>query len=383
MEFSKIVITGGPCAGKTTGLSYVERELTKIGYKVVFLNESATEIILNGANHTDFETNEDFETAIVRLQIEKEQIYEDICKTLPNEKVILICDRGVMDCKAYTVGDEFSNILKKLNKEEIQLRDNYHAVFHLVTAAKGAEEFYTKANNNARRENIEEARLADDKTMQCWTGHPHFRAIDNSTNFENKMKRLVKEICIAIGEPAPLEIERKFLIEKPDIKMLESLPNCGKVDIIQTYLVSDENEEKRVRQRGTDGSYIYTLTTKTHISDIKRIETEKRITEREYLTLLNEADTNVHQIKKTRYCIMHNNKYFEIDIYPFAHNTAICEIELSEENETFEMPEFIKVTKEVTNDKRFSNYAFSKQIPDEMLNENLINKTLSRKLKQK
>ena len=38
MGFSKIVITGGPCAGKTTGLSYVERELTKLGYKVVFLN---------------------------------------------------------------------------------------------------------------------------------------------------------------------------------------------------------------------------------------------------------------------------------------------------------------------------------------------------------
>ena len=379
MQFTKIVITGGPCAGKTTGLSYVERELTKIGYKVIFLNETATEIILSGADNTAFTNNEDFETQIIKLQLEKEKFYEKMCKTLPNEKVILICDRGVMDCKAYTNDEEFSTILNKLNLEEIQLRDNYDAVFHLVTAAKGAEEFYTKANNAARRENLEEARLADDKTMQCWMGHPHFRAIDNSTNFENKMKRLVKEICVCLGEPKPLEIERKFLIEKPDVEILTSIPNCSRVDIIQTYLISDQNEEKRVRQRGLDGSYIYTLTTKTHISDIKRIETEERITQREYLTLLNDADTNVHQIRKTRYCIMHNNKYFEVDIYPFSKNTAICEIELASEDETFEMPEYVKVIKEVTDDKRFSNYAFSKQIPEEMLSSSLLAKASMRK----
>lgn len=366
MKFTKIVITGGPCAGKTTGLSYVERELTKFGYKVVFLNETATEIILSGANHTAFKTNEDFETQIVALQLEKEKFYEKMCKTLPNDKVILICDRGVMDCKAYMTDQEFANILNKLDLEEIQLRDTYDAVFHLVTAAKGAEEFYTQANNAARRENIEEAIMADDKTMNCWTGHPHFRAIDNSTNFENKMKRLVKEICVVLGEPKPLEIERKFLIEKPNLESLDKMKNCSKVDIIQTYLTSEQNEEKRVRQRGKDGSYIYTVTTKTHISDTKRIETEKRISQREYLTLLNDANTNLHQIRKTRYCLMHNHKYYEIDTYPFAKNTAICEIELADETETFKMPEFIKVIKEVTDDNRFSNYAFSTHIPEEM-----------------
>ncbi|MBR6779042.1 MAG: AAA family ATPase [Clostridia bacterium] len=381
MHFSKIVITGGPCAGKTTGLSFVERELTKIGYKVIFLNETATEIILSGARNDVFKNNEDFELSIIKLQLEKEKFYEDMCKSLPYEKVILICDRGVMDCKAYTEGEEFANILKKLNLEEIQLRDNYDAVFHLVTAAKGAEEFYTNANNQARRENLQQAIIADDKTMNCWMGHPHFRAIDNSTNFENKMKRLVKEICVSLGEPNPLEIERKYLIQKPNIELLENLNNCSKVDIIQTYLISEPNEEKRVRQRGLNGSYIYTLTTKTHISDIKRIETETRISQREYLTLLNNADTNVHQIKKTRYCIMHNNKYFEIDIYPFAKSTAICEIELADENESFEIPEFINILKEVTNDKRFSNYAFSKQIPDEMISNTLLSKIIINKAK--
>ena len=76
---------------------------------------------------------------------------------------------------------------------------------------------------------------------------------------------------------------------------------------------------------------------------------------------------------------MHNNKYFEIDIYPFSQNTAICEIELASEDETFEMPKYVKVIKEVTDDKRFSNYAFSKQIPEEMLSSSLLSKASMRK----
>jgi Tfp pilus assembly protein PilE len=40
----------------------------------------------------------------------------------------------------------------------MQLRDRrYEAVIHLVTAAQGAEEFFTNQNNEARYESIEEA----------------------------------------------------------------------------------------------------------------------------------------------------------------------------------------------------------------------------------
>ena len=365
MEITKIAITGGPCGGKTTGLSYIERYFTKLGYKVVFIGETATELILSGLNGNTFENNAEFEKSIIKLQLLKEQYYYDICKTLPYDKVLLVCDRGGMDCKTYTSAEDFAKILEELNLSEVDLRDNYDGVFHLVTAAKGAEEFYTTANNNARQETLEEAAALDDKTINSWTGHPHLRVIDNSTNFENKLKRLVQEICGCIGKPVPFEIERKFLIEKPDLEILNSLPNCNKVDIIQTYLQTD-GDETRIRQRGSNGNYIYTITTKKTISKSKRIENERRITEREYLTYLTTADTSMHQIKKTRYCLMHDNKYFEIDIYPFAKNRAICEIELLSEDESFDFPPFIKVVKEVTEDKSFSNYSFAKTIPDEM-----------------
>lgn len=366
MEIKKIVITGGPCGGKTTGISYIEQELSKIGYKVVFVNETATEYILNGITPTTLDNNVDFECGIVRLQLLKEKFYESIAKQIKSEKVIMICDRGVMDCKSYMSDEEYKTILKKLDLDEIQLRDTYDAVFHLTTTAKGAEEFYTTANNEARRENLQEAIDADTRTLNAWIGHPHLRVIDNSTNFEGKIKRLFREICSFLGEPEPHEIERKFLVKKPNLTDLENLPNVKKVDIIQTYLNSDTNEETRVRQRGTNGSYIYTVTTKRHISDIKRIEYERRISIREYLELLNNADTSLHQIRKTRYLIQENNQYFELDVYPFANNTAILEIELSSEEDSIHAPKSIEIIKEVTNDKTFSNYALARNIPNEL-----------------
>lgn len=195
MKINKIVITGGPCAGKTTGLSYLEQELTKIGYKVVFLNESATELILNGLDRRSSKTNLDFERNIIDLQVEKERLYMDYCRNLQYDNVLLVCDRGVMDCKCYMTDCEFDTALKQLNLNSIQVRNNYDAVFHLVTSAKGAEQAYTLSNNKARYETVEQAIKSDEKTMNAWSGHPHLRVIDNSTNFENKMKRLVKEIC--------------------------------------------------------------------------------------------------------------------------------------------------------------------------------------------
>ena len=263
-----------------------------------------------------------------------------------------------MDSKAFLTDLQFSSILSELNKNEIELRDNYDAVFHLVTAAKGAEEFYTLENNTARTETIEEAILVDDNLINSWNGHPHFRIIDNSTNFDNKMKKLLKEISHFLGEPEPYEIERKFLIEYPNISWLEK--NCKKLEIIQTYLNSNEDEEIRVRQRGYNGNYIYTQTIKRSVSDIKRIEIEKRLSKDEYLELLMNADTSKHPIRKTRYCLVYKNQYFEIDIYPFWKDKAITEIELNNENQEIEIPKQLKLIREVTNDKRYKNSELAK-----------------------
>ena len=363
VTISKIVLTGGPCAGKTTALTWINNYFSKRGYTVLFVSESATELISNGVTPWDCGSNYEYQSYQVRLQKIKELIFEEAAKNMKNEKILIVCDRGMLDNKAYMKDVEFKRLLREFETNEVEERDSYDAVFHLASAAKGKEEFYTLANNGARTESIEEARKLDDRIISAWTGHPHFRIIDNSTDFENKLERLLIEISSFLGEPEPFEIERKFLICFPNIKKLEALPNCTKVDIIQTYLKSNDDVERRIRARGINGNYLYYLTKKKKISDLKRIETEIKLSQDEYLQLLMEADNKLHTIHKTRYCLVENNQYFEIDIYPEWDNQAIMEIELNSENQEVNVPDFIEIIKEVTDDSKYKNYQMSKSMP--------------------
>lgn len=360
MELSKIVITGGPCAGKTTAMSWIQSNFTKLGYTVLFVPETATELITGGVSPWTCGSNVDYQKCQMMLQLEKEKIFAQGAATMPVQKILIVCDRGALDNKAYMTELDFACVLESLGCNEVELRDNYDAVFHLVTAAKGAENYYTTANNSARTETIEQAAALDDKLIAAWTGHPHLRIIDNATDFEDKIKRLISEISSFLGEPEPFEIERKFLIEYPDINELEKLPNCQRVEIIQTYLTSPDGEESRVRQRGLNGNYIYFQTTKRKLTDLKRVEVERRLSKDEYLLLLMEADPDCRPIRKTRYCLTYDNQYFEIDVYPFWNDKAILEIELNTETDSIRFPKLIKVIKEVTDDDSYKNASLAR-----------------------
>ncbi len=148
-----------------------------------------------------------------------------------------------------------------------------------------------------------EAAALDDKLIAAWTGHPHLQIIDNASDFEDKMKHLISEIASFLGEPEPYEIKRKYLIEYPNIKALEMLSNCEKVEIIQTYLKSDDGEEVRIRQRGSKGHYIYFETHKKSISGLKRVEIERKLSKDEYLERLMDADTTKRSIRCYRVLI--------------------------------------------------------------------------------
>lgn len=359
-SISKIVITGGPCAGKTTGMSWIQNAFTERGYTVLFIPETATELISGGVAPWTCGSNGEYQKCQLKLQMEKEKVFEYAARTMDSEKILIVCDRGALDNKAYMTDAEFAVAANYVGANEVELRDGYDAVFHLVTAAKGAQKFYTNANNTARTETPEEAAALDDKLIAAWTGHPHLRIIDNAEGFEEKMKCLIKEIALFLGEPEPYEIERKYLIEYPEISALEALPNCEKVEIIQTYLQADHDDEVRIRQRGSRGNYIYFETRKKTISGLKRIEIERRLTKDEYLERLMDADPTRMPIRKDRYCLADGNQYFEIDIYPFWNDQAILEIELSDPEEEIRFPKMLKVIREVTEDEAYKNASLAK-----------------------
>lgn len=163
------------------------------------------------------------------------------------------------------------------------------------------------------------------------------------------------------------EIERKFLVEK--LSEEELLSRQSKVkEIEQCYLLpSEEFPVRRARKVtvGKHSKYFYTLK-----RDVKgtfvREEIEEEICENRYLEILKERDFTLNSIVKTRYVIEENGLQFELDRFPFFTRFDVLEVELSNENEQFEMPKYFKVIKEVTTDYRFTNVNLAREIPKDI-----------------
>jgi CYTH domain-containing protein/predicted ATPase len=368
----KIVLTGGPCGGKSSALSKLTQILEERSYKVFTVWESATPLILNGIKPSSNISMYEFQKFILDSQIENEALFDKAAQYYDSDKVIVFYDRGIMDGAAYIDKETlFKDLLASKGITFSEAYNRYDAVLHLVTAADGAEKYYQwndpsksgVGNNAARSESPEEAINKDKKTLNAWIGHPHLRVFDNSTDFDGKVQRVIEEVFALLGEPAPTEVERKFLIKRPTEAEIKALGCISKTNIIQTYLLCEGDvTERRIRQRGTkeDGFSFY-YTEKTDVSDGVRVEKERKITPNEYLQLLTEADTSLHQISKTRYCFVYDKQYFEMDLYPFSDEYAILEIELNNINDQILYPP-LNIVKEVTSDKSYRNYELAKHL---------------------
>ncbi|MGN1048246.1 MAG: hypothetical protein ACI4QZ_06525 [Eubacteriales bacterium] len=161
------------------------------------------------------------------------------------------------------------------------------------------------------------------------------------------------------------ETERKFLIKYPSKTLLEAIPMEDTSEITQTYLISEEKKTARVRKRVYSDRVCYTKTEKVRINDLSALETESSLTEAEYESELEHADTQRHPIIKTRILLRNHGHVFEIDLYPFWKKQAVMEVELGAEDESFEIPEGIEILREVTSDKKYKNAALARSVPKE------------------
>lgn len=357
MKKKKIVLTGGPCAGKTTAIQQIEKEFTEKGYQVLIVPEAATILINSGIKPFGnflLETDK-FQKQVITLQLTLEHLAEEAAKQSKYPTIIL-CDRGILDDKAYVTKDEWKNLLKDFDTKELDLMSRYDLVIHLRTAALGKEEFYTLDNNNARTETAEEAREKDKKTLEAWLGHEKLKIIGNENSFEEKIKQVVKEIYGVLSKPYPLQIQRKYLVENIDLAKIEK-EKLIKLELEQ-YVIEGEGIEYIYRKTGKEKEQKYTLITKidTEINN-ERITTQRNISEEEYNLNLPKEET---LIKKVRYCFEYQNGYFRLDIFP--NGLQILEVETTSPNEDISIPQFIKIKEEVTNDISYRNASLYKKI---------------------
>ena len=361
-EIKKIVLTGGPCARKTTALVKVIDHFSSLGYKVFTIPEVPTMFTQAGMNYlTD---NADFfyegEKATLEIQLALEDKFVKMAQAC-RAPAVVVCDRGAMDISAYMKPEMWERITAAVGTSTQQLRDErYDAVLHLVSAADGAEQFYTTSNNASRNEPASEeglriARLLDKKVIEAWTGHSHLRVINNNEDFDAKLNRVLKEISNVLGLPQPIIEERKYIVE-----VTGTMPDCIESTIAQTYLVADPGVEVRLRRRDWEGKIVNVHTTKKKLSGQEEIVTERQVNNSLYESLLQQADPYRQTIHKQRKSFIWRGQYFELDTYQGAlDGLVILETKGISRHQDVKFPPFLRVVQDITGNHDYYNHTLA------------------------
>lgn len=349
----KFVLTGGPCSGKTTAVERLQFFLRERGFRVFVVPEAATILFLNGASPDDLarpECQKHFQRFVISAQVSLEDEIMDYARST-GETSVVFCDRGVMDGSAYVDEATFDEVLKYKGLDVVSARDaRYDAIFHLVTAADGAEKFYN-LDNKARWESSEEARRLDMRTQKAWSGHPQHVIIDNqnSKSFDHKLERLISVISTYIGLPSLTRRSHKFVLAgPPDFSLLPfemhvfevekvmlsesfrldaALPST---DAMQAIASLKEQNGSSSNLNGTEARELYSFvrrrtqgkmqsfgltTVKRFAATGEKMELKQVISNRMYNLLARSSDKTRHVVRQRRYCFLYLQQSFQIIEY--------------------------------------------------------------------
>lgn len=184
----RIVLTGGPGAGKTAVLEIARRSFC---HRVAFLPEAAG-IVFGGGfeRRSSLAGRKASQRAIFHIQREQERMVEE-----EGEVGSVLCDRGTLDGLAYWPESEESFWLDLGTTRQIEL-GRYHAVIHLRTP--GEDRGYNH-QNPLRTEDAITAHEIDQRIALAWDGHPNRVLIDPCPDFAEKALRAIA--CIKSNLP--------------------------------------------------------------------------------------------------------------------------------------------------------------------------------------
>jgi len=187
-----VVITGGPCSGKSTILDLLSRDWND---RVTIVPEAATLLLSGGwpLPGKDVEWSEswrdEFQKTIVQVQTSLEQIYRTSAQQKGHN--LIVSDRGMLDGAAYY--DDPEEFFTATGLAKSSCLERYDAVIHLESLASSNPELYSKGNNAFRFESLEEAIPLEHRTRRAWQDHPNHQLIlgDNLGDKINQVQELL------------------------------------------------------------------------------------------------------------------------------------------------------------------------------------------------
>lgn len=369
----KVVLTGGPCGGKTTGQARLSTFFENLGWKVFRVPETATVLLSGGVKFSDLTPEEaiSFQENLLKTMLQIENTFFSLGETC-NRDCLIICDRGAMDASAFILREKWEKLIASNSWNNVELRDNrYNQIIHMISAAKGAEEFYSTEEHICRSEGVDLARELDERAAAAWVGHPYFDVIDNSTNFETKMNRMIESVCQKLGldtgdRLGPNSRKRKFQLKGP-LPPDDAFPPFQDFDVVHNYLQSSHpSVQARLRKRGQKGHWMYIHTLRRPKVKGQVVEVRTQLSHRDYLNILAQRDDSHFTIYKKRRCFLFNNQYFQLDTYrepghPRCRGLILLETysTLEEDELRRRLPAFLDIVQEVTGNPAFSMFNLS------------------------
>jgi predicted ATPase len=194
----RVVLTGGPGAGKTAVLEVVRRQLCP---HVEVLPEAAS--ILFGGGFPRRKTPVALRAAQIAIFHVQDQL--EVVAVEREPPALVLCDRGIIDGYAYWpegAGDYWSAVG---TTHEAALR-RYDVVIHMRVPGEGNG--YDRSTNPVRTETAEEAARIDARIAEVWAGHPHLHVVESQPDFRTKLaavldliERYVPPCCRRRGRP--------------------------------------------------------------------------------------------------------------------------------------------------------------------------------------
>lgn len=198
----RIVLTGGPCGGKSTAVRYLQETLPTKGIIPIVVPELATLLFNSGIRWLDVCDNEArafrFQANMILQQITNEDMFYSFAHLPPGKKVML-CDRGTIDNMVYARDEWHDDILSQVGSLGF-LKRRYDLIIHLDTLAYGAG--YDQESNAARYESREEAIARDVRTWEMWKKGPfvpHLRVAHNQS-LDEKLKDVQRAVIDLVRE---------------------------------------------------------------------------------------------------------------------------------------------------------------------------------------
>ncbi len=180
MNARKIVLTGGPCGGKTECLEIFKEKLKKTGKSVISIEETANSLLqLNYMPGTNISTF-DFQNLLFKIQFLKEYFNE-------KKADIVLCDRGLLDGKVYIGDKDFQKLLIQNKMEEEKIISTYDiALYFKSIAYEYPEDFILKRIY----ETAEVGVIRDKKCKEIWKEKIILSNYDNIDGFEVKKQSI-------------------------------------------------------------------------------------------------------------------------------------------------------------------------------------------------